>query len=168
MNYQLFLRFCPDIIVIMIHQVDILKLFTSSTVWLAMYCYKCDWSFSCIMIYQRISYIFLGGVGIWVATRSSLSSSGVPLVRYPQHHPAVAIEISGVDQWRSRGTPGGHQDQVATKFCPTKSPWPRKAGWYTICGMADADGVLEDGEVEIGSALLSGEPWPKTSWSFVG
>lgn len=30
-----------------------------------------------------------------------------------------------------------------------KSP-PRKASWYTICGVADSDGVLEDGEVEIG------------------
>lgn len=27
---------------------------------------------------------------------------------------------------------------------------PRKASWYTICGVADSDGVLEDGEVEIG------------------
>lgn len=31
-----------------------------------------------------------------------------------------------------------------------------KAGWYTICGVADANGVLEDGEVEIGLATA---PW---------
>ena len=30
----------------------------------------------------------------------------------------------------------------------------RKAGWYTICGVADANGVLEDGEVEIGPGVI--------------
>ena len=36
----------------------------------------------------------------------------------------------------------------------------RKAGWYSICGVADSDGLLEDGELEIG---LASAPWREAS-----
>ncbi len=40
----------------------------------------------------------------------------------------------------------------------------RKASWYTICGVADSDGVLEDGEVEIGWFDGPAVPQAKQLW----
>ncbi|CAK9090290.1 Hypothetical protein (Fragment) [Durusdinium trenchii] len=56
----------------------------------------------------------------------------------------------------SLSLPGGAPMEASQAW--TLVLWVRieKAGWYTICGVADSDGVLENGEVEIG---LASAPW---------